>query len=368
MEKAAYSIRKGNPFAVGVAVGEALKAQRLKKTSYLEKLEQPIDQQTLDATLHLFNRYCRHILEEVKGFSDCFDIDWQKNFFLYYSFLQPGCSQLAIRKSADYQGPSALIRNYDFDLGTEDFAVVNYQIESRYRFVGTSMMTFGVDSGINEHGLAVSMSACGPPVGVFKKPQTTGLRFWIAIRLLLETCQTAEEARNMLDALPLGDNVSYVCLDRSDNMLLYQTIDGIRDARIITKQENEYSLHVTNHPVLTKTIQTFPFAAHNSLVRYLLLTDYLSAPKAKNLTEIKTIYTTPYPQGLYCTFYADYFGTTKTVILYPDECKLEICWCGYEKNGWRTYAVDAADLEESYNVEYEEGKTPESMFRLEELE
>ncbi|MGX6979433.1 C45 family autoproteolytic acyltransferase/hydrolase [Vagococcus elongatus] len=364
MEKVNYCLREGEPFDIGRSIGEKLCKNELKMTSFFDNLEMAIDSDSLTKTMDLFTKYCPHVLEEINGFSNVLEIESRKNFYLSYSFISPSCSQLAIKNSTNYPDSSVLVRNYDFDLSTEDFVIVNYKSKDNYHFIGTSMLTFGVDSGVNEHGLAVSMSACGPPVGIFQKAKVSGLRFWVVIRLLLETCKTVGQAKELLSELPLGDNVSYVCIDSTDNMLLYQTVNGVRDYSIVENSSENYSIHVTNHPTFPKTVCEFPYAAQNSLIRYHLLENYLKVSGRKSLSDLKKIFTTLFPRGLYCNYYDEFFGTTKTVVLYPKERKLEICWCGLEKNGWKTYELNDSKEEETYVATYEKGIAPEDMFNM----
>lgn len=302
------------------------------------------------------------MLEEISGFSAVLGLQLEKNFYFSYSFLSPSCSQLAIKHSPSYQDPSVLVRNYDFDLDTEDFVIVKYKIKDKYSFIGTSMMTFGIDSGVNEHGLAVSMSACGPPVGVFQEAKTAGLRFWVAIRVLLENCETAVQAKKLLDELPLSDNISYLCMDKKDDMLIYQIVNGVRDYKFVQGGSQDFAVYAANHPTFPKIIEEFPYGAYDSLVRYENIKNYLSNQGKKSLADIRTLFTKPYPEGLHCNYYGAYFGTTKSVVLYPKEGKLEICWCGFEKNGWRSYEVQGYKDEETYLVDYEEENPPENMF------
>ena len=47
----------------------------------------------------------------------------------------------------------------------------------------------------------------------------------------------------------------------------------------------------------------------------------------------------PYPNGLCCRFYQDFFGTTKSMILDPMDGIIELCWGGRAENGWHTYRL-----------------------------
>lgn len=65
--------------------------------------------------------------------------------------------------------------------------LVRTSVTGKYTHMGTSTMSFGRDDDFNEHGLAVTMSACGFPVGAvpfLRAPKVKGLHFWAAIRAL----------------------------------------------------------------------------------------------------------------------------------------------------------------------------------------
>ena len=46
-----------------------------------------------------------------------------------------------------------------------------------------------------------------------------------------------------------------------------------------------------------------------------------------------------YPEGMTANYYAEGFGTIKSVILDTAEKRYSICWLGQEKNGWTDYFV-----------------------------
>ena len=61
--------------------------------------------------------------------------------------------------------PPAAGRNYEFNHEAEDFALIRTNVAGRNTHMGTGVLHFGRDDGFNEHGLAVTMSSCGFPVG-----------------------------------------------------------------------------------------------------------------------------------------------------------------------------------------------------------
>lgn len=53
--------------------------------------------------------------------------------------------------------------------------------------MGTSVLHFGLDDGFNEHGLVVTMSSCGLPIGPLpdmRAPKLKELQFWVVIRAI----------------------------------------------------------------------------------------------------------------------------------------------------------------------------------------
>lgn len=61
-------------------------------------------------------------------------------------------------------GHTRIARSYEFTIDDEDLTVYRTSPEGGYAHVEGSIAGFGRSEGINEKGLAISMSSCGIPV------------------------------------------------------------------------------------------------------------------------------------------------------------------------------------------------------------
>jgi predicted choloylglycine hydrolase len=115
----------------------------------------------------------------------------------------PGCSQLVVG------GPErALIRNYDYHPDLFEAVSASTQWSER-RVIGTSDCLWGLLDGMNDGGLAVSLT--------FGGVTGTGAGFAIplVVRYLLEVCDSVEEARQVLGRMPVAGHYNLTLSDRA---------------------------------------------------------------------------------------------------------------------------------------------------------
>lgn len=115
----------------------------------------------------------------------------------------PGCSQLAVSGR-----DRALLRNYDYDPDLFEGVSLSSQWGER-RVIGTSDCLWGLLDGMNDRGLAVSLTFGGLP--------GTGQGFAIplVVRYLLEACDSVAEARQVIDRIPVAASYNVTLTDRS---------------------------------------------------------------------------------------------------------------------------------------------------------
>ena len=114
-----------------------------------------------------------------------------------------GCSQAAV-----LPGGPALIRNYDWDFRLFDAVVAGTTYAGR-RVLGMLDCLWGLLDGVNDAGLAVSLTFGGrPQVG-------EGFGIPLVIRYVLQTCQTTEEAMQVLRRVPVHMSYNVTALDRA---------------------------------------------------------------------------------------------------------------------------------------------------------
>ena len=98
-----------------------------------------------------------------------------------------------------------LVRNYDY-LATHLEGLIWWTAWSGRRVIGTSDLLWGLLDGMNEAGLAISLTFGG------RKAQGHGFGIPLVVRYLLETCDDVGEARRRIERLPfqLAHNLTLV--------------------------------------------------------------------------------------------------------------------------------------------------------------
>ena len=115
-----------------------------------------------------------------------------------------GCSQGAWTRE---EGP-ALVRNYDYPASRLE-GIVYLTAWGGRRVIGMSDCLWGLLDGVNDAGLAVSLTFGG------RRDVGDGFGIPIVVRYLLETCDTVVEARAALERIPVHAAQNLTLLDPS---------------------------------------------------------------------------------------------------------------------------------------------------------
>ena len=118
--------------------------------------------------------------------------------------LLSGCSQAAL------PGQAALVRNYDYDPNLFD-AVVLETCLADTRVIGMADQLWGLLDGVNDRGLAVSLTFGG------RRGAGRGFSIPIVVRYLLETCATVAEGVAALERIPVQAAYNVTLVDRHAN-------------------------------------------------------------------------------------------------------------------------------------------------------
>jgi predicted choloylglycine hydrolase len=119
-----------------------------------------------------------------------------------------GCSQGAWTRD----GETVLVRNYDYPAARLE-GIVYLTAWGGRRVIGMSDCLWGLLDGMNDGGLAVSLTFGG------RRDVGDGFGVPIVVRYLLETCDTVEEARAALARIPVHAPQNLTLLDRSGTFL-----------------------------------------------------------------------------------------------------------------------------------------------------
>ena len=225
-----------------------------------------------------------------------------------------GCSQAAV-----LAGGPALIRNYDWDYRLFDGVVARTAYAGR-RVLGMLDCLWGLLDGVNDAGLAVSLTFGGrPQVG-------EGFGIPLVIRYVLEVCGTVEEAVRVLRRIPVHMSYNVTALDRSGGRAtVYLAPD--RPARVTDRAV------ATNHQ---GEVEWPPYAAAIRSVER----QELRGGTARRQQPPCPASPRPARPPLYATRFHEGFGTLYTAEYRPAEGVARYHWPGQT---W-THALDRFEL------------------------
>ena len=214
-----------------------------------------------------------------------------------------GCSQ-AIWTGAE----PVLVRNYDYTPDAFDALVLRTCWQDR-AVMGTSDGLWGLVDGINDAGLAVSLTFGG------RRVVGDGFGVPLILRYVLQTCETAEQAVRALARIPCHMSYNVTVIDQQRRFVTaYLSPD--RPA-VIT-----YAAVATNHQERVEWSSHARFTATVERERYLLQRLTLHRePKAKFIAAFLK-------PPLYSTAFAEGFGTLYTAVFEPRARAMSLCWPG----------------------------------------
>jgi len=215
-----------------------------------------------------------------------------------------GCSQLVW-----HDGEPALIRNYDYAPWLCEGVLLLTAWNGR-RVMAMSDCAWGVLDGMNEDGLAVSLSFGGRRV--------LGLGFGVPLllRYVLEFCTTVAEAAQALARIPVHMAYNVTMVDRQGHFLtLFLSPDHaavVRNVPLATNHQTRVEL--PHHAALTRSVER----EHYLRMRLGWLGDDLEIVARDFLKP-----------PLYATDYRHGFGTLYTAVYRPRQGALELRWPGF---------------------------------------
>lgn len=228
----------------------------------------------------------------------------------FLSFWRPppylaGCSQ------AIWPGPEPLlVRNYDYNPRAFDALVLRTEWDGR-TVIGTSDGMWGLVDGMNDAGLAVSLTFGG------RRAVGEGFGVPLILRYILQTCETAEQAGRALARLPTHMSYNVTVVDAGRHYLTaYMSPDRgttITHAAVATNHQER--VEWSGHARFTATVER---------ERYLLqrLTLHVEPPE-----KFVAAFLRP---PLYSIAFGAGFGTLYTAVYRPAARMMELRWPGTE--------------------------------------
>ncbi|MDC1198839.1 C45 family autoproteolytic acyltransferase/hydrolase [bacterium] len=212
-----------------------------------------------------------------------------------------GCSQ------AIWPGKEpVMVRNYDYNPDAFDSLILHTGWQGR-RVMGVSDGLWGLVDGVNDAGLAVSLTFGG------RRVVGEGFGVPLILRYILQTCTTAAEAGAVLERVPTHMSYNVTVLDAKRHYLTAMVAPD-RPA-IIT-----HAAVATNHQETVEWVSHARFTATVERERFLLqrLTLHVD-PEEKFIGAFLK-------PPLYSTAYAHGFGTLYTAVYRPRKRQMEIRW------------------------------------------
>lgn len=212
-----------------------------------------------------------------------------------------GCSQAA------WVGDSPLlIRNYDYPVTRLEGLLLYTQWTGR-RVIGMSDCLWGLLDGVNEDGLAVSLTFGGrPAIG-------DGFAVSLIVRYLLEVCSSVAEGCEVLARVPVHASQNITLVDAAGDFITAY-ISPDRPARFV------------DTPVTTNHQDSVAWPAYEQLVhsvkRERRLLQLLADPAMTTAALREAFFEPP----LYSRSYAVGAGTLYNACYYPAEGRVELRW------------------------------------------
>lgn len=214
-----------------------------------------------------------------------------------------GCSQ------AIWPGEAPmLVRNYDYDPNAFDAVILKTRWQGR-GVIGTADGMFGLLDGMNDAGLAVSLTFGG------RQAHGRGFGVPIILRYLLQTCETAKEAGEVLKRVPSHMTYNVTVLDKTG---AYVTAYLAPDRETILAKtpvatNHQERVEWQSHARETATVERERYLLHKLTLH----------PE----TQAKFIRAFLQPP-LYSLAFATGFGTLYTAAYHPSEGKMACIWQG----------------------------------------
>jgi predicted choloylglycine hydrolase len=214
-----------------------------------------------------------------------------------------GCSQ-----GAWTRGAPVLVRNYDYPISRLE-GLVSLTAWNGRRVIGMSDCLWGLLDGINDAGLAVSLTFGG------RREVGDGFAIPLVVRYVLETCTTATEAGEALARIPVHAAQNVTVLDASGAFLTAYLGPG-REPRLQAIAATTNHQGSVDWPEYARAIR--------SVERERCVAELLADPELDRDRFIDAFLNAP----LHSTEHGRGFGTIYTAAYFPVDRRVEYRWPG----------------------------------------
>jgi predicted choloylglycine hydrolase len=215
-----------------------------------------------------------------------------------------GCSQGVWTRDAP-----VLVRNYDYPASRLE-GIVTKTAWSGREVIGMSDCLWGLLDGINDAGLAVSLTFGG------RRAVGDGFAVPLVVRYLLQTCANVAEARAALSRLPVHAAQNLTLLDRAgESITAFVAPDRATQFTAVAATTNHQD--IDDWPEYTRAVR--------SVERQQRLLTLLDDPQLSHPHFIDSFLAPP----VHSTNYRTGMGTLYTAAYFPAESRVEYRWPGH---------------------------------------
>jgi predicted choloylglycine hydrolase len=212
-----------------------------------------------------------------------------------------GCSQ-----GVWTRGAPVLVRNYDYPASRLE-GIISKSVWTGREIIGMSDCLWGLLDGINDAGLAVSLTFGG------RQAVGDGFAVPLVVRYLLETCATVGEARATLERLPVHAAQNLTLLDRTgESITAFVAPDRTTRFTAVAATTNHQDLN--DWPEYTRAVR--------SVERQRCLLTLLDDPQLSAAQFIESFLAPP----VHSTGHSTGMGTLYTAAYFPGEGRVEYRW------------------------------------------
>jgi predicted choloylglycine hydrolase len=215
-----------------------------------------------------------------------------------------GCSQ-----GVWTRGEPMLVRNYDYPADRLEGIIIKTDWTGQ-QIIGMSDCLWGLLDGMNEAGLAVSLTFGG------RRAVGDGFAIPLVVRYLLETCQTVPQAREKLQRLPIHAAQNLSILDATG-------------AYVTAHLAPDRAAHFTSTPATTNHQGTIDWPEYAHAVRTVEREQHVLALLANDHVTATDFADAFFEEPLYNDRYASGMGTLYTAAYSPAKGRVEYRWPGH---------------------------------------
>ncbi|BCY19431.1 choloylglycine hydrolase [Leptolinea sp. HRD-7] len=294
----------------------------------------------VDSSLKLIDKYCPGMIDEMTGFCEAAGFELERLAYLAMTHIGgKHCSQFVVLPESSANGHTLVGRNYDFSEKVDDMKLTTVFPTGGYASFGFPTLFFGRNDGLNEHGLSVTMTAGGMPVGIdrgMQPPIQNGLQFWALVRTILDTCKTVDEAEECIARFPCAGNPILIVADKSGKAIMAE-IHG-PDKKIICINGGSGYQAATNHYQSPEMRAIDPTTMNHSMTRLTSINRFLADNAGKvTLDGMKNLLATRYPAGPCAHFYSEWFGTLHSLVFDVTDGYGEVTFGSPAVNPWHRF-------------------------------